>query len=87
MKLPDCNVGGAGAVAKVLILAACATFAGCAALECDTNWYETGRRDGLLGAESQAEYYSGLCSGNVDVLRYLEGWQAGVAMRPRVSAF
>jgi len=62
-------------------------LAGCAALECDTNWYETGRRDGLLGAESQAEYYGARCEGNVDVLRYLEGWHAGLAMRPRASTF
>jgi hypothetical protein len=64
----------------------CAALAGCAALECDTNWYETGRRDGLIGAETQVEYYSGRCDGNVDVLRYLEGWHAGTAMRPRISA-
>ena len=64
-----------------------AFLAGCAALECDTNWFETGRRDGLLGAPAQAEYYSGRCAGNVDVLRYLEGWYAGVAMRPRETAF
>ena len=69
--------------AILLILA----LSGCAALECDTNWFETGRRDGLLGAEAQAEYYARRCNGNVDVLRYLEGWHAGVALRPRQSAF
>lgn len=63
----------------------CAALAGCATLECDTNWYETGRRDGLIGVESQAEYYIRRCDGNVDVLRYLDGWHAGAAMRPRDS--
>lgn len=60
---------------------------GCATLECDTDWYETGRRDGRLGAQPQVEYYAGRCKGNVDVLRYLDGWHLGVSMRPRESAF
>jgi hypothetical protein len=64
-----------------------ATLSGCATLECDTNWYETGRRDALIGAETQVEYYVARCEGNVDVLRYLDGWYAGAAMRPRDSAF
>ena len=71
---------------NLALAAACAALGGCAALECDTNWYETGRRDGLLGAESQAEYYGARCGPDVDVMRYLEGWSAGTAMRPRLSA-
>ena len=63
------------------------TLAGCAALECDTDWYETGRRDGVLGADSQIENYAARCGGKVDRARYLEGVQAGLAMRPRVSSF
>ena len=62
-------------------------LAGCAALECDTNWYETGRRDGILGAEREIESYAGRCGDKLDRARYAEGLQAGLGMRPRVSAF
>lgn len=68
---------------NVALAAACAALAGCAALECDTNWYETGRRDGLIGVESQTDYFARVCGEDVDVLRYLEGWHAGRAMRSR----
>ena len=69
------------------LFAAAILLTGCAALECDTDWYETGRRDGRLGAQAQAEYYVGRCGPGVDVMRYLEGWYVGVSMRPRESAF
>jgi hypothetical protein len=59
---------------------------GCAALECDTNWFETGRRDGLIGVQPQTEYYTGLCKERLDLARYLDGWHAGAAMRPRQSS-
>jgi hypothetical protein len=74
---------------KTLALAAfCLAVPGCAAiakLDCDTDWYETGRRDGRLGASSQIESYAARCGGNVDRARYEEGWQAGSAMRPRLQ--
>jgi hypothetical protein len=76
---------------KTLVLAVgCLTLAGCAAiarLECDTDWYETGRRDGILGADSQLENYAARCGGKLDRGRYAEGLQVGLGMRPRISAF
>jgi hypothetical protein len=70
---------------KMLTLAACCmTLAGCAALECDTNWYETGRRDGILGADTQIENYARRCGGKLDRGRYTQGLQQGLSMRPRV---
>lgn len=72
------------------LAAFCVVLSGCAAiakLDCDTDWYETGRRDGRLGADSQIENYAARCDGNVDRARYAEGLQVGLAMRPRISAF
>ena len=66
-----------------------ASLTGCAALnaaDCGTDWYATGQRDGRLGASPQADAYAARC-GNVDRARYAEGWDAGWAMRPRVTAF
>jgi hypothetical protein len=63
------------------------TLAGCAALGCDTNWFETGRRDGILGADREIENYAARCGGKLDRARYTEGLQAGLGMRPRISAF
>ena len=60
--------------------------AGCATVDCNSNWFEIGQRDGRLGADSQVESYSGSCP-QVDRARYAEGHQAGLAMRPRISAF
>jgi hypothetical protein len=60
---------------------------GCASLDCGSDWYATGQRDGRLGADSQVENYAGRCGGNVDRARYAEGWESGWAMRPRVSSF
>jgi hypothetical protein len=71
---------------KIVLTPFLLLLGGCAALECDTDWYETGRRDGRLGAEAQAEYYVGRCGAEVDVMRYHDGWYAGAAMRPRVAA-
>jgi hypothetical protein len=60
-------------------------LSGCAAiakLECDTDWYETGRRDGRLGVSPQIDSYTARCGGNVDRARYAEGWEEGWEMRP-----
>lgn len=66
-------------------------LSGCAALavdECTADPYQLGRRDGRIGAHSQAESYSARCAGRArfDVDRYLEGWRDGVADRPRPVA-
>ena len=59
------------------------TLAGCASLDCGTDWYATGQRDGRIGADSQIENYAARCGGNVDRGRYAEGLDSGRAMRPR----
>ena len=61
-----------------LLLAAC-VLAGCAA-DCGSDWRETGRRDGALGAQ-QAHVYAARCPG-MDSTRYAEGYSAGFAQRP-----
>ena len=60
----------------------CLALAGCAKLACDTDWYETGRRDGRLGASPQIDSYVERCGDNVDRARYTEGWEVGWGMRP-----
>ena len=70
---------------RALVL--CALLAGCAGVDCGSDWYATGQRDGRLGAEPQAENYAARCAGQVDRARYAEGWQSGFAMRPRVPSF
>ena len=71
---------------KALILAAGLTLGGCAGLECDTDWFETGRRDGRLGASSQVDSYISRCgAAKVDRARYEEGWEEGRDMRPRLQ--
>lgn len=72
---------------KTAAFAACALIAGCAGVDCGSDWYAVGQRDGRLGAESQAEAYAARCGGNIDRARYQEGLQAGLAMRPRVPSF
>ena len=62
-------------------------LAGCAGTDCGADWYAIGQRDGRLGAESQVESYAARCNVQVDRSRYVEGWQAGAAMRPRVPSF
>ena len=62
--------------------------AGCAAIgidECTADSYQVGRRDGRIGAYSQADAYAARCraQGRFDVQRYLEGWRDGWADRPR----
>ena len=72
---------------KAAALAACTLIAGCAALDCGSDWHAIGQRDGRLGADSQAEAYSARCGGQIDRARYQEGLQAGLAMRPRIPSF
>jgi hypothetical protein len=72
---------------KTAALAAFALVAGCAGVDCGSDWYSIGSRDGRIGAESQADAYAARCGGQVDRARYHEGLQAGLAMRPRVPSF
>jgi hypothetical protein len=67
----------------LILAASCMTLAGCAGLDCGSDWYATGQRDGRIGADSQIENYAARCGGNVDRGRYASGWDDGRAMRPR----
>jgi hypothetical protein len=71
---------------RLVAAAACGVIAGgCAvinAADCGPDWYSTGKRDGRLGAYSQAELYAARCAGPVDTARYMDGWQAGLYERP-----
>ena len=60
------------------------SLAGCAtgAKTCSADWYQTGQRDGRLGATPQADYYAARCAGAVDRARYQSGWEDGYAQRP-----
>jgi hypothetical protein len=71
----------------ILAAAWVAASLGCAGLDCGSDWYAIGQRDGRIGAESQAERYAAQCGGKMDRARYAEGLQAGAAMRPRVPSF
>jgi len=56
---------------------------GCAGLDCpSTDWRQLGERDGVLGAQHQAERYAASCGNAFDAARYREGFQGGVARRP-----
>lgn len=71
---------------KRLAILAVAALSGCAgtdSADCSGDWYAIGRRDGRIGAYSQAERYAKRCGVPVDVQRYEEGHRAGSAERPR----
>jgi hypothetical protein len=78
--------------ARVKILASLAAFsilAGCVnlgAADCGPDWYSIGQRDGRLGAQPQEENYARRCRGEVDAVRYRDGWQDGFGRRPRPTA-
>jgi hypothetical protein len=67
-------------LAAILILVGCAAFG---AADCGPDWYSIGQRDGVLGAQPQAEIYARRCGSGVDAVRYREGWQDGFGRRPR----
>ena len=67
-------------VACLTMLAGCATFQ---ELDCGTDWYVIGQRDGVLGAQPQEQTYARRCAGGVDDVRYRDGWQDGFSRRPR----
>lgn len=68
------------ALLAVIALSACA---GAQSSDCTGEWFEIGKRDGRMGALSQAERYGARCGIPVDVQRYEEGYRAGSAERPR----
>ena len=68
------------ALLAVIALSACA---GAESSDCSGDWYSIGKRDGRMGAFSQAERYAKRCGVPVDVQRYEEGFRAGSAERPR----
>ena len=65
-------------------LLAMLALAGCAgtSVDCGPDWLEIGRRDGRIGAGSQAERYAARCGVPVDGERYAEGYREGFAQRP-----
>lgn len=76
-------------VKPALAAAALIGLAGCAGVgagDCGPDWYAIGQRDGVLGAQPQAEIYATRCGGGVDAVRYREGWQDGFSRRPRPTA-
>jgi hypothetical protein len=70
-----------------ILLAACASLAGCASVtqlsdnQCRAaNWYEVGERDGLSGGPARIDTYAYQCdkhSVQVARDRYMEGWYEG----------
>lgn len=66
--------------ASSALLAACA---GIVAGDCSGDAYQTGRRDGRIGAYAQADRYAARCGPQFDSARYTAGWRDGLADRPR----
>jgi hypothetical protein len=68
-----------------LLAAAClalvASCAGVDALDCKSNWYAIGQRDGLERVSPQDDLHALSCPGSVDTARYREGWRDGLARR------
>jgi len=58
--------------------------AGCATVDCGSDWFAIGQRDGRINAGSQAERYAVKCTG-IDTARYGEGYREGFAQRPTPS--
>jgi hypothetical protein len=56
------------------------SLSGCA-VDCSSDWYAVGQRDGRLGAIDQSSSYQRSCSG-VDTAQYQEGWREGFSHRP-----
>lgn len=67
------------AAAALLLIAGCA---GLSSVDCTTDAYSLGARDGRLGATPQAELYAQRCGTAPDLQKYNEGWAAGRAQRP-----
>jgi hypothetical protein len=68
----------------LLAVACLALVAGCAgvyALDCKSNWYAVGQRDGLERLSPQDDLHTLSCPGGVDTARYREGWRDGLARR------
>jgi len=66
------------------LLLLCVLLGGCATLDCGSDWFATGQRDGRINAGSQAERYAVKCPG-IDAARYSEGYGDGFAQRPLPS--
>ena len=68
----------------LVLFAATAGCSGLGALNCKSNWYAVGQRDGLLHVSPQDDFYTRSCPGAVDVERYREGWRDGFSATPRL---
>ena len=71
------------AMRKILLLLPL-LVAGCAAVDCGSDWFAVGQSDGRINAGNQAERYAGKCPG-IDTGRYGEGYRDGFAQRPTPS--
>lgn len=72
---------------RSLVFALFAATAGCAGLgtlDCKSNWYAVGQRDGRLHVSPQDDFYALSCPGAVDVARYRQGWRDGFSETPRL---
>jgi hypothetical protein len=71
---------------KRFVLLAIVSLSGCAGaggVDCAADWFEIGKRDGRIGAYSQADRYAARCGAALDRERYEQGHRAGSAERPR----
>jgi hypothetical protein len=63
-------------VLLLLVVAGCAS-----AIDCGSDWFAIGQRDGRMNALNQTARYSAQCSG-MDSARYNEGYRDGFSQRP-----
>ena len=62
-------------------------LAGCAGVDCGSDWRAVGQRDGRLNAGSHPERYAARCGTTVDAAAYEQGYREGAAQRPYVPSF
>jgi hypothetical protein len=67
------------AVLALLLIGGCASLT---SVDCTTDAYSLGARDGRLGATPQADLYAQRCGTAPDWEKYNAGWAAGRAQRP-----
>jgi hypothetical protein len=75
-----------------IVLITCALLlavSGCAGgvVECHgVSWYRLGLDDGQAGAEGERQRYAASCGSDFDAARYQQGFQDGLARRPKPPA-
>jgi hypothetical protein len=73
----------------LLVRLLCFLVSGCAGVDCTSDAYALGLRDGRLGAQldAQADLYGTRCGAPIDKTRYAEGLRDGLRARPNIAAF